>query len=204
MRILPTVPIKMRALAGLETGVIGAALLLGWFTLDAIYQGQHWYAFPNLWSTIFYGQDAFRMRAGWASAAGIALHFCLLGIAGLAFGVVWRWSSRFYLTLLAGITWSMLWYWWLNFGFWKSFAPLVPRLMPQPATGLAFFLFGVCLSRVPHRGERFAKSLESLPAPLLLKEGVQEVAEITVFPPPLPSQVSEIEHLPQQTIPEKP
>lgn len=200
---MPTVPLKLRALAGLETGVIGALLLLGWFTLDAIYQGQHWYAFPNLWSTLFYGQDAFRMRAGWASAAGIALHFCILGFAGLAFGIVWRWTNRFYMTLLAGITWSMLWYWWLNFGFWKTFAPLLPRLMPQPATGLAFFLFGVCLVRVPLRGERFARSLEPSP-PVLLKERLEEVQEEPVFPPPLPLPVPAEEDLPPQTIPEKP
>lgn len=174
IRELPTVPLLLRALAGLETGIVGALLLLGWFILDALYQGQHWYAFPNLWATIFYGNDAFSKRAGWATAAGIAVHLTNLGFAGLLFGVIWRWNSRFWTSLVAGLVWSMLWHWGMSVGLWKTFSPLVPRLMPQPATWLAFFLFGVCLSRSPLRAQSIALQAAHRPAEM--------------FPPPLPSQ----------------
>lgn len=146
----------MRLLAGLETGVIGAILLLLWFTLDAVYQGQHWYAFPNLWATLFYGQDAFRMRAGWATLSGISIHLLLLSVEGAIFGALWRWSRRFWLTLAAGLAWAALCYWGMNLGLWKNFAPYVPRMMPQPATGLGVFLFGICLTRIPIRAEKLA------------------------------------------------
>ena len=178
---LPIVPLFLRALAGLETGILGALLLLGWFILDALYQGQHWYAFPNLWATMFYGNDAFSMRAGWATTAGISLHLSNLGFAGLLFGVVWRWNSRFWISLLAGIVWSMLWHWGMSAGLWKTFSPLVPRLMPQPATWLALFLFGVCLSRLPKRAQSIAayavdRPVEMLPPPLP-SHGINEELE---------------------------
>ena len=172
--MLPIVPLFLRALAGLETGIIGALLLLGWFILDALYQGQHWYAFPNLWSTLFYGNDAFAKRAGWATVAGIAVHLTNLGFAGLIFGVIWRWNSRFWTSLLAGLVWSLLWHWGMSVGLWKTFSPLVPRLMPQPATLLACFLFGVCLSRSPQRAQSIAFYAVDRP--------------VEVLPPPLPSQ----------------
>ena len=168
----------LRLLAGLETGVLGAILLLVWFSLDAVYQGQHWYAFPNLWATLFFGQDAFRMRAGWATASGISIHLLLLSLEGAVFGAIWRWSRWFWLTLAAGILWAMLCYWGMNLSLWKNFAPFVPRMMPQPATGLAVLLFGICLSRIPVRAEKLAFQVFGSPA--------IPIAVPLMQPPPLP------------------
>ena len=178
--MLAPIPLTPRALAGLETGILGAILVLGWFSLDAVYQGQHWYAFPNLWSTAFYGQDAFRMRLGWATLSGLAFHLAQLGIAGALFGILWQRMVRLSLHVLAGVVWSCLWYFVMTVGFWKYFAPFVPRLMPQPATLLGVFLFGVFLSRTPRRTLVLANQIFNIPlpvAPVLIRQ----------LPPPLPA-----------------
>ena len=141
-----TTPLILRALAGLETGILGAILVLAWFAADAMFQGQHWYAFPNLWSTTFFGADAFHMRLGWATAAGIAFHLAQLGVAGSLFGMIWLRRRSRLIDILAGVTWSFLWYFVMMRGFWKVFAPFVPRLMPQAATMFGVLLFGAALA----------------------------------------------------------
>src|SRR5688572_19476675 len=80
--------LAVRALAGLETGVLGGAVMLGWFATISVWQDQLWYAVPNLLAGVFYGELIFRSGFGFVTLTGIAIHLISGGVAGILFGVL--------------------------------------------------------------------------------------------------------------------
>ena len=112
------------------------------------------------------------MRLGWATAAGIAFHLAQLGVAGSLFGMIWHRRRSRLIDILAGVTWSFLWYFVMMRGFWKVFAPFVPRLMPQAATMFGVLLFGAALARVPRRAMSLAQQVFNVPLPIAPLENV--------------------------------
>ena len=154
----PPVPVEQTHLlfAGLETGVLGAGLMLVWFALDSLVERQHWWAILNLWGSAIYGNVVFRMTLGKASLAGAALHLFLGGVAGAAVALLIGRIRRFALVLMASMVAGFVWYWILQNGILRTLNPLIPRMTPQPATILAHLLFASVLTRIPGRGNRLA------------------------------------------------
>src|SRR5579875_1071912 len=74
-----------RALAGLQTGMFGALILLGWMALATLWSRHSVWWYPNLMATTFGGDPALRIGFGRYSLAGLALH--LVQYAGL--GVIY-------------------------------------------------------------------------------------------------------------------
>jgi len=142
--------------AGLETGVLGAGLMLVWFVLDSLVERQQWWAILNLWGAAIYGNVVFRMSLGKASLAGAALHLFLGGVAGAVIALAIGRLHRFVLVLLASMGVGFIWYWVLQNGILRTLNPLIPRMTPQPATILAHLLFAAVLTRIPGRSLRLA------------------------------------------------
>jgi hypothetical protein len=149
----PPVPETTHLLfAGLESGVLGAVLMMVWFALDALVERQHWWAMLNLWGAAIYGNAVFRMSLGKASLAGAALHIFLGGVAGAVIALALGRLHRFSLILLGAMVAGVVWYGILQHGILRSLNPLIVRMTPQPATLLAHLLYAAVLTRIPGRG----------------------------------------------------
>ena len=160
----PPVPVERTHLlfAGLETGVLGAGLMLVWFALDSLVERQQWWAILNLWGSAIYGNVVFRMSLGKASLAGAALQLFLGGVAGGLIALAIGRLRSFGMVLLASALAGFLWYWILQNGILRTLNPLIPRMTPQPATILAHLLFAAVLTRIPGRSHRLAAAWDRL------------------------------------------
>jgi hypothetical protein len=138
--------------AGMESGVLGAVLMMVWFGLDSLVERQQWWAILNLWGSAIYGNAVFRMSLGKASLAGAALHIFLGGVAGAVIALALGRIHRFGLILLGALVAGVVWYGILQHGILRSFNPLIVRMTPQPATLLAHLLYAAVLTRIPGRG----------------------------------------------------
>lgn len=99
-----------RALAGLETGVAGGILVLGWWALSSLAARQPLWTIPERLSAhFFYHGVVFRNELAMAVVAGVALQIASTGTLGTLFGLAVRgsWSLRHVvlLGLGAGLCW---------------------------------------------------------------------------------------------------
>ncbi len=140
----------------MESGVLGAVLMMAWFSLDSLVERQQWWAVLNLWGSAIYGNAVFRMSLGKASLAGAALHIFLGGVAGAVIALALGRIQRFGLVVLAAMVAGVVWYGILQHGIFRSFNPLIVRMTPQPATLLAHILYAAVLTRIPGRGMSLA------------------------------------------------
>lgn len=138
-------------LAGLESGILGAALMIGWFAMDSLWERQYWWAMLNLWGAGVYHNRVFSMGFGVATLAGAAMHFFLHGAAGAVWALAASRISNYWLHLLCSFGAAAGFYLFLMHAFWPAVAPVVSRITPLPATALAYFLFGAAISRTAHR-----------------------------------------------------
>lgn len=152
--VIPIPPVAPRLLAGIESGVLGAAVMILWFGLDSLLERQYWWAMLNLWGASVYHNRVFSMGFGIATLAGAATHFFLHGVAGGVWGVVAGRMSNYWLHLACSLLAAALWYWVLMHTFWPAVAPVVSRITPIPATPLAYFLFGAAISRNAYRARQ--------------------------------------------------
>lgn len=151
-------PTPLLALAGLETGLLGAAIMFGWFVLYSYFDRQYWWGMLNLWGVASFGNKAFNMGFGLASLAGAGHHLFLHGVGG-AFAALGIGRLRgFWLQLAAAIAAAALWYLFATRIYWPSLAPAVVRVSPQPATLLAYLLYGATLSRAASRARDLERS----------------------------------------------
>lgn len=142
--------------AGLESGVLGAVLMMVWFGLDSLVERQQWWAILNLWGSAIYGNAVFRMSLGKASLAGAALQLFLGGVAGAVIALALGRVQRFGLIVLGALVAGVVWYGILQHGILRSLNPLIVRMTPQPATLLAHLLYAAVLTRIPSRGMSLA------------------------------------------------
>lgn len=150
-----------RALAGLESGVLGAAVMIGWFALDSLTERQYWWAMLNLWGAAAYQNRVFSMGMGKATLAGASMHFFLHGLGGALWGLAGGRIANYWLHLAASFVAAACWYWLLMGAFWPLVAPVVSRITPVPATWLAYVLFGAALSRTIHRARQLRGIVET-------------------------------------------
>lgn len=136
----------------MESGVLGAVLMMVWFALDSLVERQHWWAILNLWGSAIYGNAVFRMSLGQATVAGAALHIFLGGVAGAVIALALGRLHRFGWIVMGALVAGVVWYGILQHGILRSFNPLILRMTPQPATLLAHLLYAVVLTRIPGRG----------------------------------------------------
>lgn len=149
--VTPPPPLAARLLAGVESGILGAAVMICWFALDSLLERQYWWAMLNLWGASVYHNRVFSMGFGVATLAGASTHFFLHGTAGVLWALVAGRMSNYWLHLTCSLLAAAVWYWLLMHAFWPAVAPVVSRIAPVPATPLAYILFGAAISRSAHR-----------------------------------------------------
>ena len=149
-------PLLPRLLAGLESGVLGAAVMMAWFALDSVLERQYWWAMLNLWGAGVYHNRVFSMGLGIATIAGASMHFFLHGVGGVLWAVAGARMSNYWLHLAGSFVAAAVWYSVLMHAFWPAVAPVVSRISPRFPTLLAYFLFGAALSRNARRARQLS------------------------------------------------
>ena len=149
------IPVWVRMLAGIETGVLGASLMCVWLFAHSWWSGEGIFTPANIWATSVYGSSV--MRYGPARPySGLATHFAMACCLGVLFAVLSSRVRRFPVILLLGLFAGVAWY--FSLVTWNRWIALYSQ---QPETFLAYLLFGIVLSRMPSRGVQLAGVLTS-------------------------------------------
>src|SRR5438270_13691900 len=116
----------LQAVAGVESGILGGALMLVWLGLLSFLQGRSVWSIPNLLASTFYGELALRRGFRWTTLSGVALHLIVCAMAGLVFGLAVSGIAHRGRVMLLGLAAGVGWYF-LSLGvFWKYVNPMVP------------------------------------------------------------------------------
>jgi uncharacterized membrane protein len=139
----------LRALAGIETGVLGGFAMLAWLAASSALEGQPIWMIPNLLGSVFHNHDILRRGFSWVTVNGLALHFFVAGLIGLVFGVLTGSSrTRLRVALLAIMT-GLLWYYFSETLFWRKLGLLARIYGPPRSLLLAHLIFGFVLATYP-------------------------------------------------------
>ncbi len=144
-----------RLLAGLDTGLAGAVVLVGWFLFHSWLTGEFWWAKLNVAGALFYGSSVYTMGFGRASLAGASLLLVLYTVIGGLFGLIAR-PSGFTRNLLLGMLLAMTWHLLSQRYFWRRLDSFGPAYFPALSTLPAHLIFGLSLSRFSTRFQRLA------------------------------------------------
>lgn len=150
-------PNKIYALvAGLEAGMIGGLVMLGWLALASLWKGRSIWSISNLMASTFHGELALRRGFRSTTLSGMALHLIVTAMLGIAFGLAVSGIAQrrrvMFLGLFAGVAW-----YYIGFEiFWKILNPLVPLYSPHSAMLVAHVMLGIFLGSFP----RYAQALE--------------------------------------------
>jgi hypothetical protein len=149
-----------RAIAGVESGVLGGLFMLAWLALGSLFQGRSIWSASNLMASTFYGDTALRRGFRWTTLSGVALHVIMTATAGLLFGLaVSGMASRSRVRLL-GLAAGMVWYFVTLGIFWRHVNPTVALNSRGGAMFVAHLGLGLFLGSFP----RYLSALESLDA----------------------------------------
>lgn len=140
-------PNWLLTLAGIQAGVNGTLVLLGYLALDSAWHRRSIWLVPNLLASTFYGESAYQPRFGTRTSSGLALVLVLYGVLGALFGLVVRdQGSRLRMTLL-GLIFGTGWFF-LSFDvLWKYVNPMVRMYSPDRAMLVGHLLYGGLLGR---------------------------------------------------------
>jgi hypothetical protein len=152
------VVLPLRALAGLESGMVGGAGMLISFATDAWLHREYIWKVPHVFASAFYGDRIFRASFGFVTIAGVALLLALAGTVGILFGcLVRRPLPPLRLITMALLT-SMLWYWVSQSIAWRAWIPLAQSYLAPSTMLAAHVVYGLCLARYSQRLRALARA----------------------------------------------
>lgn len=142
---------SLRALSGLEVGILGSAVLLLWVAFGCWLQGQSFWTIPNLLAATFYGGRMLRPDFVWRTFAGLALHFSIGGMVGALYGVLRPSSWPTFTTSFMGMLYGVVLYSLGTLWFWKRVNGMMAVYSTQTFILVGYLLFGVMLGLIPSR-----------------------------------------------------
>ncbi|MDQ2900211.1 MAG: hypothetical protein M3Y07_10465 [Acidobacteriota bacterium] len=137
------------SLAGLQAGMLASLTMLVWLAATSIWYKRSVWSVPNLLSSTFFGEAAFRAGFGKTTYSGIALHLFLYSVLGVLFGLIVRGSRSRMAVLIFGLMFGVLCYYVLFGVVWKAVNPLVALYVPNRPMLAGHFLYGAMLGRFP-------------------------------------------------------
>lgn len=146
-------------LAGIGSGVAGGIFVLLFLMLGSLWYRHSMWTPANLFSTAVYGPDAYTNRFGPASWVGLAIVVVMYGVAGAAWGVLWR-DKRPRFPLLYGALCGAITYFLLFDVFWKRVDPFLSLYAPDRQLELANLIWGMIIARSPAVAARIATAIE--------------------------------------------
>ena len=136
-------------LAGLESGILGGAAMLVWLSAVSVWQGRSMWGAANLLATTFYGEVALRRGFRWSTVSGLALHFVLTALLGVAFGWAVSGTGKRAGVMLLGLAAGLVSYYLIHGLVWRHVNPLIPLHSPEAATLVGHLALGTFLGRFP-------------------------------------------------------
>jgi hypothetical protein len=141
----------LRALSGLEVGVLASGIMLLWIAFGCWVQGQSFWTIPNLLAATFYGGRMLRPDFVLRTCAGLALHFAIGGMVGALYGVLRPSSWPTFTTSFMGILYGVLLYSLGTLWFWKRVNGMMAVYSTQTFILIGYVVFGVALGLIPSR-----------------------------------------------------
>jgi hypothetical protein len=154
------------ALAGVQAGVSGALAMFAWLMIASLWNHRSVWIVPNLFSTTFFGPDAYRNHFMGTTASGIALMLTIYGLAGLFWGLLWGFlygEERRPFIGLSGAGAGLLVYLLLFSFFWKRANPLIPLYAPALQMQIGHIIWGFSLANFPKYSRRIAEANRPTP-----------------------------------------
>jgi hypothetical protein len=155
----------VRALAGIQTGVLGGLAMWGWLAASSAVDRQPVWTIPNLLASVFYGRDVLRRDFSGLTIAGLALHLFAAGLAGLLFGLLVGESQNRLRVALLGILTGLVWYHFSEVLFWRKLGALAAIYSPVRPMLLAHLIYGFALAWYPSALGAARRQFPEEPAP---------------------------------------
>jgi hypothetical protein len=142
-------PMPLRALAGIETGILGGSAMFGWLAISSVLDRHSAWIVPNLLGSTLSGRPVLHSSFGWTAVSGLGLHLFVAGLVGMLFGIfIGDSQNRLRVTLLGVIT-GLVWYYFSQILFWRKLGTLMVVYSPPRPMLLGHFLFGLVLAWFP-------------------------------------------------------
>src|SRR5690242_11323458 len=139
------------ALAGMQSGMVGAICLVMWLGILAEWQQRNFWIPVNLMASAFYGPRAIRSGFAAETVSGLAVYIALYTLLGAALALVLRDRFSRARTFLIAVAFALVWYYVSFRLLWKSVIPLASLLHVERTTALGHLLYGAVLGGYPSR-----------------------------------------------------
>jgi hypothetical protein len=158
-----------RALAGIETGVLGGLVMFGVLAAGSLVDFRTPWVLPNLLGSALNGHPALDASFGWVTVSGLGLHVLIAGLIGIVFGIVAGASRRRLRVTLLGILVGLCWHFFSQAWFASKLGVLVTVYSPSRPFFLAHLAYGIVLGWFPGRLRALERAW-GLAAPLEMHE----------------------------------
>jgi len=168
-----------KALAGIETGVLGGLAMFGCLAVSALVDSHSIWMAPNLLGSVLSGQQSLSGGFGWITVAGLGLHFSASGALGMTFGLlVGVGGKRLRVTLLGMLT-GLVWYYFSQVLFRRKLGILMMLYSPPQTLLLAHLIYGLVLGWFPNglRAVRRSFFPETAPAEIAETDAAPDAVE---------------------------
>jgi prepilin signal peptidase PulO-like enzyme (type II secretory pathway) len=163
----PHMPPAHCLLAGLETGVVAAVMLIGWLALASAWYRRSIWSTANIMATNFYGEAALGRGFTFRSLAGLALYLVLYGIIGALFGLAVQTHPAGVRLSAIGVLVGIGWYYLSFHVLWRTVNPLLTLYTHNAPMVAGHVLYGGLLGRFPG----YLRALAVQPSPALPDAG---------------------------------
>lgn len=135
------------AFAGLQAGMLGVICLLIWVGVDASWVRRGFWSEENLFSSVFYGNEA--LRAGFSSKTlpGLAIYLMVYSTLGATFAVAAANRLPPFRRFLAAILFSLAWFYFAFHFLLKTAIPLAYLLYADRPMLVGHLVYGAWLAR---------------------------------------------------------
>jgi hypothetical protein len=140
-----------RALAGIETGVLGGVVMFGWLAASSALDQHSIWTLPNLLGAALNGSQVLRGGFGWTSVSGLGLLLFAAGLVGMVFGLLVADSHRRLRVTLLGAVTGLVWYYFSQVLFWRKLGVFIVLYSPPSSLLLAHLVYGLVLGWFPQR-----------------------------------------------------
>jgi hypothetical protein len=136
-------------IAGLQAGMVGALVMLGWMGVSAVWSRLSFWTAENLFASAFYGTRALNPGFSSRTVSGLALYLVIYSSLGAVFSAAAKLRLPRLRVLLLGILFGICWYY-LSFRLlWRGVMPLVALLHPEQPTIVGHVIYGALIGRFP-------------------------------------------------------
>ncbi len=139
----------LRALAGIEAGVLGGVAMLVWLALASTLERRSAWFVPNVLGSLLYGRAALRRSFGMMTVSGLALQLFAAGMIGMLFGVLVGDSrNRLRVALLAVLA-GLTWYYFSQALLWRELGVLAALYASARSLIVGHIFYGLVLGSYP-------------------------------------------------------